>query len=103
LWLGKVNSLEVHPPMIGYSNRVMGLVAVCVALISTLLHLSASKSSPPHIVFILADDLVSCFMKFNVSKTPEVSSLAFDKYSSSLGLFVRCRKAINGVYIYSLT
>lgn len=60
LWLGKVNSLEVHPPTIGYSNRVMGLVAFCVAIVSTFLHLSAPRSLRPHIIFILADDLVSC-------------------------------------------
>ncbi|XP_021915734.1 arylsulfatase B-like, partial [Zootermopsis nevadensis] len=61
----------------------MGFVAVpiCVALISTLLHLSASKSSPPHIVFILADDLGWNDVSFHGSDqipTPNIDALAYN-------------------------
>jgi len=42
-----------------HSNRAMGRVTPCALLTLAILHLSATRTSPPHIVFILADDLVS--------------------------------------------
>ena len=42
-----------------YSNRAMGLVTPCTLLTLVILQFSAARTSPPHIVFILADDLVS--------------------------------------------
>ena len=41
------------------SNRAMGRVTPRALLTLAILHLSAARTSPPHIVFILADDLVS--------------------------------------------